>query len=99
VLTRLDDANKAGRGLNWDGSRVDALALLGNADAAMTMLETRAPHGFRGWVYQIAPALDSLRSDPRFQRLAAKAPEHNAAERTKIERMRAAGELPSLAQD
>lgn len=100
VLARLDYAlNKTGRGLAWDVYRVEALALLGNTDAALTALEARAAHGFglRGWVYEIAPALDSLRSDPRFRRLAEKAREQAAAERAKIERMRAAGRLPSLA--
>jgi DNA-binding winged helix-turn-helix (wHTH) protein len=83
----------------WPHQRVraDALALLGNHDAAVAELAEAFRSGERtDWWYTIErdPVWHSLRSDPRFQAIAAEARTHAAAQRALLEEMRRKGEVP-----
>ncbi len=96
-----DDAEKLAResldgGSDYAGAA--ALTLLAQNDAALDMLEdTYANQDRKRWwyVFQRDAGFESLRADPRFQALAAKAEAHAAAERERLRQMRARGQVPS----
>jgi TolB-like protein/DNA-binding winged helix-turn-helix (wHTH) protein len=78
--------------------RAMALTLLDRKDQAITVLDQSFTRGFRKrWWYAFdrEPTFGPLRTDPRFQTLAAKARAHAAAERKLLENMRARGEVPA----
>ena len=68
-------------------------ALLGDRDAAMEALEEAATRGFAGapWSWAREPAFDSLRDDPRFQRLVERVEAHVEQERAKALEARTQG--------
>jgi hypothetical protein len=77
--------------------RIDALALQGHRDAAVTELAEAFRSGERmHWWYTIErdPVWDSMRSDPRFRAIAAEARADAAAQRGQLEEMRRKGEVP-----
>jgi hypothetical protein len=77
-----------------------ALVLLGQREAAIDRMQRDFDQGFRKrWWYRFErePAFDSLRSDPRFQALAARARAHAAEQRKLLEQMRERGEVPRRA--
>jgi TolB-like protein/DNA-binding winged helix-turn-helix (wHTH) protein len=77
--------------------RADALALQGHSDAAVAELAEAFRSGQRtDWWYTIErdPLWDPLRSDPRFQAIAAEARAHAASQRALLEEMRRKGEVP-----
>ena len=76
-----------------------ALALNGNREASMAALQRYANVGaypFTDWqlYFELAPDIAAMREDPRFQELLRKVQEHLAAERRKLDRMRAEGLVP-----
>jgi TolB-like protein/DNA-binding winged helix-turn-helix (wHTH) protein/Tfp pilus assembly protein PilF len=74
-----------------------ALALLGQEDAALDVLEEQYASGDRRrwwYVYLRDPGFESLRKNPRFQALASQAEAHAAAERASLENMRRHGQVP-----
>ncbi len=79
-----------------DYPRVVALALLGQREAAIDRLEQNYERGLKRWwyVFDREPAFESLRSDPRFQALAARARAHAVAQRRLLDEMRARGQVP-----
>lgn len=77
-----------------------ALTVLGQDAAALDTLEQGFARGYRKrWWYAFnrEPAFEPLRSDPRFQALAAKARAHAVAERKSLDKMRARREVPARA--
>lgn len=89
------------RGDMWYGfTRPQALALLGEADAAIEGLRNSIDTGhMSGWWYQLESehAYDTLRADARFAALREQVRNHVAAERLKLEAMRVAGLVPTRA--
>jgi TolB-like protein/DNA-binding winged helix-turn-helix (wHTH) protein/Tfp pilus assembly protein PilF len=87
-------------GLNAVYAGAAALTLLGRNDAALDLLEEKfaAGHRRRWWyAYERDVGFDSLRKEPRFQALAARAATHAATERQSLEHMRERGEIPRRA--
>ena len=77
--------------------RADALLLQGHRDAAVAELAEAFRSGERAdWWYTIDrdPLWDSMRSDPRFQTIAAEARTHAATQRALLEELRRKGEVP-----
>ena len=77
--------------------RAEVLALQGRRDAAVAELAEAFRSGERtDWWYTIErdPVWDSMRSDSRFQAIAAEARAHTAAQRALLEEMRRKGEVP-----
>ncbi|HEY0685747.1 MAG TPA: winged helix-turn-helix domain-containing protein [Steroidobacter sp.] len=73
-----------------------AFAILGEHEAAIDRLAQTFEQGGRRWWYTFErePAFESLRGDPRFQALAAKARMRAATQRKLLEQMRERGEVP-----
>jgi hypothetical protein len=96
IITQLEDELRAGiRNEIWTFSSMSiALALAGNKSRALDWLERGVAAGvLRG--PREDPALDSLRGEPRFAVVMRDRYRRMAAERSEVEAMRAAGELPS----
>jgi TolB-like protein/DNA-binding winged helix-turn-helix (wHTH) protein/Tfp pilus assembly protein PilF len=76
-----------------------ALAILGQHDAALDRLaQVFDQGGIRWWyTFEREPAFESMRSNPRFQALAAKAQARAAAQRKLLDQMRERGEVPRRA--
>jgi TolB-like protein len=89
------------RGDMWYGvTRPQALALLGESDAAIEALRNSIDTGsMLGWWYQLEceHAYDALRTDPRFVAILEQVRNHVAAQRLKLEAMRVAGVVPTRA--
>ena len=74
-----------------------ALALLGQHAEALEQLQREFERGWRKrwwYVFDREPAFEPLRSDPRFQALAARARAHARAQRRLLEQMRERSEVP-----
>jgi hypothetical protein len=75
-----------------------ALALAGQKEAALTMLEryysVGAASGDSDWLLDAEPALDDMRSDPRFVALRKKAAVDAQQQRERLARARAEGLVP-----
>jgi hypothetical protein len=74
-----------------------ALALLGQHAEALERLEQEFERGWRKrwwYVFDREPAFEPLRSDPRFQALAARARAHARTQRRLLEQMRERSEVP-----
>ena len=93
-----EDRFHKGRPIQLAYPRAMALVLLDRQDQAIEVLERSFAGGFRKrWWYAFdrEPTFSGLRTNPRFQALAAKARAHAAAERDLLEKMRARGEVPT----
>lgn len=95
----MREAHELGRGEMWYGfTNPQALALLGEADAAIDALRASFDAGFMGsWWYRLEreTAYDALRHDPRFVALLAQAKAHAAVQRAQLDAMRVAGTVPT----
>jgi len=77
--------------------RANVLALQGHRDAALRELAEAFRSGDRRlWWYTIErdPLWEDMRSDPRFQAIAAEARAHAAGQRASVEEMRRKGDVP-----
>jgi hypothetical protein len=101
VLTSLLqnlDAEQIGRPAHmyaWE--RAAASAMLGDNERALNELAASQQMGrFAGWWYiaDLDPIYSNLRSDPRFQALAARARAHSEQQRARLEEMRKNGDVP-----
>ncbi len=100
ALARMDREIHANhRGEMWFGiARPRVLALLGRDEEALAVLERSFASGFQlRWEFRLAmdPAMERLRSNPRFQSLLARAKEHMKDERRKLQALRDAGLVPA----
>ena len=78
-----------------------ALAMSGEDDAALAMLERAASKSivFFTWqLFEIEPAFAELRSHPRFQAVQAKVHAQNAGQRRELARLRAEGLVPDRSE-
>ena len=77
-------------------ARGDALALLGDKDAALQALEVAYAAAKWAWWYDIehGPELHGLRADPRFQALAKQVSDNAAKQAGLLATMRRAGDIP-----
>jgi len=81
----------------WGNTRPQALALLGETDAALAALQKSFDTGFyAGWWYRLVRehAYDELRGDPRFVALLDRMRAHAAEQHNQLDAMRAAGVVP-----
>jgi hypothetical protein len=80
-----------------------ALALAGRNDEAIAMLQRQVASGAStpdAWFYfEVEPAYDGLRDDPRFIEMLALVRAQAQAERRELERLRAAGLVPDREND
>ena len=93
-----DEAHRRGRGDLWYLHDISAAyALLGREDESLAALERSIAEKFTpGLEFKLAvdPIFDRLRANPRFLAVTAQLARHRAAERRKLEQMRAAGLVP-----
>ncbi|WP_161813920.1 winged helix-turn-helix domain-containing protein [Steroidobacter agaridevorans] len=101
VLTSLLeqlDAEQIGRPPHmfaWE--RAAAFAMLGENERALTELAASQKMGrYAGWWYtaELDPIYSGIRTDPRFQSLAAQARAHRDQQRALLEKMRSSGAVP-----
>jgi len=100
VLRAIAHEAQVRGGMWYTFSKPQALALLGENDAAIEALRTSIDTRFiTFWWYrlQYEHAYDGLRHDPRFVALFEQVKNHVAAEHLKLEAMRAAGAVPRRA--
>lgn len=102
VLTSLLkqlDAEQIGRPPHmfaWE--RAAAFAMLDENERALTELAASQKMGrYAGWWYtaELDPIYAGIRTDPRFQALAAQARAHRDQQRALLDKMRASGEVPT----
>jgi hypothetical protein len=75
--------------------RATALAILGQGDAAIAVLERAFADGKRGgWLSDREPAFAAFRDDPRFRALTVKKRAHVSAQRKLLEQRRRDGTVP-----
>jgi TolB-like protein/Flp pilus assembly protein TadD len=97
VLTRIDQRDRREVDAWYRPDRAVALALRGDREAALDELAADLAGGVRGgrwYTFERDPALDSVRSTPRFRALLAKLRAHAASERAELETLRERGEIP-----
>jgi hypothetical protein len=103
LLSAMDyESHDLHRGELWFGSaRPEALALLGDNEAAITALQASfAPTSINWWYsLQLDAAYDGIRNDARFAALLAQARDHAADQRSKLEQLRAQGLVPRRGSD
>lgn len=101
ILDRMHrEVDVEGRSEFWYlGHHPIALALSGEGDAALAMLQRSLKGGaaLDDWWYFIAadPALDVLRTDPRFEEILRTAQLHASRQRERLDQMRADGRVPT----
>ncbi len=101
ILDRMhQEVDVEGRSEYWyQSSHVIALALAGQNDAALAMLErtvdNRSAMERRWWQLEVDPALDPLRKDGRFQDVLRAVQKNAEEQRRKLDQMRADGRVPS----
>ena len=79
----------------YDDERATALAILGQGDAAIAVLERAFADGRRGgWNPDREPEFAAFRDDPRFRALTVKKRTHVSAQRKVLEQMRRDGTVP-----
>jgi len=97
VLADIKDAGQSSDRYRLAYPAAATLTVLGHNDKALDRLEEAYERGYRKmWWYAFnrEPAFEPLRSNPRFQALAAKAEAHAAAELESLRQMRERGEVP-----
>jgi TolB-like protein/DNA-binding winged helix-turn-helix (wHTH) protein len=103
LLSAMDyESHDLHRGELWFGSaRPEALALLGDNEAAIKALQASfAPTSINWWYsLQLDGAYDGIRNDARFAALLAQASEHAAGERSKLQQLRAQELVPRRGSD
>jgi TolB-like protein/Tfp pilus assembly protein PilF len=99
ILDRMHhEVNKLGRAELWyQKTHPMALALAGDREAALAMLERSVASRFameEGWYFfEIEPAYDSLRDDPRFEAMRMAVRAHIAEQRRELDRRRSDGRV------
>ena len=89
------DKHRPARDLNAQECRITALALLGDADASLTALETAFATRKGGWWYfERAPEFERLHPQPRFQSVLRQSHDIVAKQRALLAVMRSKGEVP-----
>lgn len=94
------EAKDLGRGEMWFGmAHARALALLGENENALRTLQASFDSGFQlHWEQRLADsAFDSVREDPRFQKMVEHQRRHAAEQRTLLQKMRTSGIVPKRA--
>jgi hypothetical protein len=100
IIKQLEGEMRSGiRSEMWATKTLSvAFALSGNRDRALAMLERGMDTGVMrnaGSETLADPAFDGMSEDPRFKAVLTRLRSYMAVERAEIEKMRAAGELPS----
>ncbi len=97
-LLQLFDAEQVGRPKYWFArDRASVYAMLGDDERALANLAESVRHkDLVRWWYtaELDPLFAHLRSNPRFQAMAATAKQHRARQRSLLEDMRSRGEVP-----
>jgi transcriptional activator of cad operon len=81
---------------SWNSTRSEALGLLGDREGAIKALQGVFASASAEWWYrlQLDPAYEEIRHDPRFGVMLTQMRAHAAAERAKLEALRAQGLVP-----
>jgi TolB-like protein/DNA-binding winged helix-turn-helix (wHTH) protein/Tfp pilus assembly protein PilF len=103
ILSQTERATRElQRGAMWTRmTRAQALALLGDREGAIALLEESERDGsliMKHWMHlHLDPAFDSLRGHPKFQHLVASMNTRASSERDKLEQLRRDGLIPGPA--